>query len=193
MKFAILGPLRAVGPEGAIELDAPKQRAVLATLLLAGPGRAVSADRLIDVLWGEDPPPTSAKALQVHVSKLRRALGPGQPITTRPGGYALEREHGELDLERFEALVAQARREPPAEAARLLREALALFRGPPLADVPLRGPVALEPDRLARPAARPRWRSAWRPTCASAATAPSSPSSRRSPPSTPTASGCTRS
>src|SRR5262249_3935287 len=87
MDFAVLGPLRVSGANGAVELNAPKQRALLATLLLAYREEGVSADRLIDVLWGERPPATATKALQVYVSQLRRALGPGQPIVTRASGY----------------------------------------------------------------------------------------------------------
>ena len=113
----------------------------------------MSATQLIDVLWGDDPPATAAKALQVHVSQLRRALGPDQPIVTRGSGYAVELGPEALDLDRFEALVERAREERtggrPAAAARLLREALGLFRGPPLVDAPLMGPAASEPDRLA--------------------------------------------
>ena len=152
MDFAILGPLRVVGPEGPIELTAAKQRALLATLLLAHREQVVSPTRLIDVLWGEDPPATAAKALQVHVSRLRHALGPGDPIVTHASGYAVALEPGQLDLERFETLAARAREERAAgrlpEASGLLREALGLFRGAPLADAPLHGPAALEPDRL---------------------------------------------
>src|SRR3954452_18513599 len=104
MEFAILGPLRVGGPAGAIELRAPKQRALLAMLLLAYRDDSVSSERLIDVLWDEEPPPTAAKALQLHVSQLRRALGPENPIVTRPSGYTIELEPGQLDLERFETL-----------------------------------------------------------------------------------------
>src|SRR4051812_40034347 len=149
MEFAILGPLRVGGPGGAIELRAPKQRALLAMLLLSYREEAVSSGRLIDVLWDEEPPPTANKALQVHVSQLRRALGPENPIVTRSAGYAVELAPGQLDLERFETLVAQARSAPPAEAAEQLREALALFRGAPLADAPLYGPASGEAERLA--------------------------------------------
>ncbi len=149
MDFAILGPLRVIGPGGSIELNAPKQRALLATLLLAHREDSVSADRLIDVLWGEDPPATASKALQVYVSQLRRALGPDNPIVTRASGYAVQLAPGQLDLERFEQLVERARSSEPAEAAETLREALALFRGPPLQDSPLNGRAAVEPDRLA--------------------------------------------
>ena len=148
MEFAILGPLRVGGPDGPIRVGAPKQRALLAMLLLAYREDGVSTSRLIDALWDEDPPATAAKALQVHVSHLRRAIG-AETIVTRANGYAIEVEPGQLDLERFETLVARAAEAPPADAGTLLREALALFRGPPLVDAPLYGPAATEADRLA--------------------------------------------
>jgi predicted ATPase/DNA-binding SARP family transcriptional activator len=152
MQFGILGPLQVVGPAGEIPVPGAKQRAVLATLLLQRSDGAVSAERLIDELWGERPPATAAKSLQVHVSQLRRLLGEGQPIVTRPGGYAVELEPGALDLERLERHLADARRlrdagDLPA-AAETLRAALAQFRGAPLADVELLGRAAAEPARL---------------------------------------------
>jgi predicted ATPase/DNA-binding SARP family transcriptional activator len=146
MEFAILGPLRVDGPGGSITIGAPKQRALLAALLLAHREDGVSSSRLIDVIWDADPPATAGKALQVQVSQLRRALG-ADTIVTRPNGYAIGA--GTVDLETFERLFAEARDAPPAEAARLLRDALALFRGPPLADAPLYGPARGEADRLA--------------------------------------------
>jgi predicted ATPase/DNA-binding SARP family transcriptional activator len=150
MRFALLGPLRVEGEAGPIEIGAPKQRALLAMLLLSHRDAAVPAERLVDVLWGENPPQTAAKALQVHVSQLRRTLGPGNPIVTRGAGYAVEIEPGRLDLERFEALLAAARAQDDlAATAEGLREALALFRGAPLSDVPLLGPAAMEAERLA--------------------------------------------
>ena len=90
MDFAILGPLRVGGPDGAIEIRAPKQRALLAMLLLSYRDDAVSSARLIDVLWDEHPPPTAAKALQVHVSQLRRRSGPRirSSPSTRLHGHA---------------------------------------------------------------------------------------------------------
>ena len=112
-------------------------------LLLSHRQDVVSAERLIDALWGEHPPPTANKALQVHVSQLRRALG-AETIVTRPGRLPVALEPGQLDVERFETLVERARR-PPADAAELLRQALALFRGPPLADAPLLGPARARP------------------------------------------------
>ena len=148
MDFAILGPLRVGGPDGAIELRAPKQRALLAMLLLSYRDDAVSATRLIDVLWDEDPPPTATKALQVHVSQLRRALGAGHD---RHPAVRL-RDPRSIRAARPRALrdAGRAGRAPrrPREAAELLREALALFRGPPLADAPLYGPASGEADRL---------------------------------------------
>src|SRR5262245_36132382 len=149
MEFAILGPLRVGGSDGAIELKAAKQRSLLAILLLSHRDDGVPMPRLIDVLWGDDPPATATKALQVYVSQLRRALGPENPIVTRASGYAIEIEPEQLDLARFERLAARASSAPSEEAAELLREALALFRGPPLVDAPLLGPAATEADRLA--------------------------------------------
>ncbi|HWM10548.1 MAG TPA: BTAD domain-containing putative transcriptional regulator [Solirubrobacteraceae bacterium] len=153
LDFGVLGPLLVSRPEGPIELTADKQRALLAVLLLAYREESVSPARLVDELWGDDPPATAAKAVQVHLSKLRGALGPEQPIVTRPSGYAVDIEPEQLDLARFEALGERARTarrhgDLPA-AAGLWREALSLFRGPPLADVPLRGLAAAEAGRLA--------------------------------------------
>src|SRR4051812_28448804 len=147
MEFAILGPLRVSGPDGPIDVNAPKQRALLAMLALSYRSDVVSSERLIDVLWDEDPPPTASKALQVHVSQLRRALG-ADAILTPPTGCSLRLERGQLALERFETLVERARSAPPGEAAERLREALSLFRGPPLADALLLGPASSEAVRL---------------------------------------------
>ena len=147
MDYAILGPLRVGGADGAIELKAAKQRALLAFLLLSRRDEGVPMTRLIDVLWGDHPPATATKALQVYVSQLRRTLG-ASTIVTRSSGYAIDLEPGQLDLERFETLVARAETAPAEEAAALLREALALFRGPPLVDAPLLGPAATEADRI---------------------------------------------
>src|SRR3954470_20389143 len=104
MRFGLLGPLSVTGEDGPIAIGAPKQRALLAALLLWHREEAVTADRLVDVLWGEEPPATAFKALQVHVSQLRRALGPGNGIVTRGAGYAIEVAPGALDLDRFQAL-----------------------------------------------------------------------------------------
>jgi len=153
LDFGVLGPLLVTRPEGPIELKADKQRALLAVLLLAYREESVSPARLVDELWGDDPPATAAKAVQVHLSRLRSALGSEQPIITRPSGYAVRIEPDQLDLARFEALSERARtarREGDLPtAAALWREALALFRGSPLADVPLLGVAASEVSRLA--------------------------------------------
>ena len=125
MEFRILGPLEVISDGKALDLGGAKQRALLAVLLL-NPNEVVSRDRLVDALWEENPPNTAEKALQVHVSKLRKQLGSDR-IMTRAPGYAIRVEPGELDVERFERLAG--------EGGRQLVDALALWRGPPLADV----------------------------------------------------------
>src|SRR5919199_2244751 len=99
MDFRLLGPLEVFGDAGPVPLRGDKQRAVLARLLLE-PGRVVSTDRLIDALWGEQPPRTAPTSLQNFVSQLRKALGP-ETLATRPPGYQLRLEPDQLDLERF--------------------------------------------------------------------------------------------
>ena len=131
--FRILGPLEARRDGVELSLGGPKQRALLALLLLHANER-VSHSALIDGLWGEHPPETAAKALQVYVSQLRRTVG-RELVHTRPGGYQLVIAPDALDLLRFEQLVADARVAAPAAAAPKLREALALWRGSALADV----------------------------------------------------------
>ena len=124
MEFRILGPLQVLDEGREVRLGGAKQRALLALLLL-DPNRVVSRDRLIDELWHADPPETAPTALQVYVSQLRKALG-RDLILTQPPGYLIRVSDGELDLHRFERLVATARVEEPAQAARLLRAGLAL-------------------------------------------------------------------
>ena len=97
-------------------------------------GEVVATDRLIDQLWGEHPPKTAATSLQNLVSQLRKLLGPNV-LATRPPGYVLQIDAESLDLGRFERLVAASGRAEPAERAASLREALALWRGAPLADL----------------------------------------------------------
>ena len=95
----------------------------------------MNADELVEALWGDDAPPTATKALQVTVSRLRRALGPAADrLETAGGGYRLRVEPGELDADRFEQACRRGGELPPREAAVVLREALALWRGPALAD-----------------------------------------------------------
>src|SRR5919197_6608114 len=133
MDFRVLGPLEVGGDEDTLELGGIKQRSVLAMLLLHA-GEVVSTDRLTDALWGASPPLTAAKTIQVYVSRLRRALADDRLVTRQPG-YVLYVEPEELDLARFEQLVADARGVSAENAARKLKEALALWRGPPLADL----------------------------------------------------------
>jgi DNA-binding SARP family transcriptional activator len=105
----------------------------LLALLLLHRNEVVAADTLVDELWGERPPATAAKNVQVYVSHLRRALGDGALVTQAPG-YVLRVEEGCLDAYRLRALVEEARELEPVQASERLREALALWRGPPLPD-----------------------------------------------------------
>jgi len=132
-EFRLLGPLEAVVDGRPVPLAAAKQRALLAFLLLHR-NQVVSTDRLIDELWADDPPAGATKTLQVYISQLRKALG-AERLVTRAPGYLLRIEPGELDLERFEQLAAEAREQlasgDAASARDGLREALQLWRGPP--------------------------------------------------------------
>ncbi len=139
MHFRILGPLEVVDGDCSVDVGGAKRRSLFAALLIHA-NTVVSADRLIDCLWEEEPPPTARKALQVYVARLRKALGPTRVLTKGPG-YMLRVEPGELDRERFERLVEQGGPEG-------LREALALWRGPPLADVADRRFARAEIGRL---------------------------------------------
>ena len=133
LEFRILGPLEARRDGEVVALGAPKQRALLAILLLRA-GEVVSTDRLIDELWGETPPRGAAHTVQVFVSRLRKAVGADALVTQAPG-YLIR---GEVDAARFRALCAAARvRREGDESERALmalKEALALWRGSPLAD-----------------------------------------------------------
>src|SRR5919109_3096332 len=133
-EFRLLGPLEAVVDGTPVRLGAGKPRALLALLLL-NRNRVVPTERLVDELWGEEPPARATKALQVYVSQLRKALGP-ERVLTRPPGYELRVDEGELDVARFESLVTAAREQLSAgnarAAAKGLREALELWRGPAL-------------------------------------------------------------
>jgi DNA-binding SARP family transcriptional activator len=122
MEFRILGPLEVEADGRALALGAPKQRALLAALLLA-PNRAVSVDRLVDVLWLDDPPAGAANALQYHVSQLRKLLG--EAVLTQEPGYLLRVEPEHVDALRFERLIADGK---PADALRL-------WRGDPLTEL----------------------------------------------------------
>src|SRR6266516_661913 len=134
-ELRILGPVEAIVAGQPASLPAAKPRALLAVLLLSR-NRVVSVDRLVDDLW-ENPPDTATKALQGYVSQLRKALGADR-VLTKPPGYSLRVEEGELDLDRFEQLVREGREllasGDAREAAERLEQALALWRGPALAE-----------------------------------------------------------
>ena len=129
----LLGPLE-VGVSGRpVELRRQKQRALLALLALRA-GEVVSTDRLVDELWGTSPPKAAVGSLQNLVSELRKALGADRLVTRAPG-YLLAVDRDDVDAHRFERLAREAPNGPPEERARVLREALALWRGPSLADL----------------------------------------------------------
>jgi DNA-binding SARP family transcriptional activator len=146
LEFRILGPLEVRDGERLVELPRPKQRALLAILLLRA-GEVVSSDALVDGLWGEQPPRTSKAALQNSVSQLRRALGP-DVVGSHAGGYLLDVAPEQVDVRRFEALAAEGRAAVGAERAEKLRDALELWRGPPLADLVFEPFAAVEVVRL---------------------------------------------
>jgi DNA-binding SARP family transcriptional activator len=146
VRFRVLGPLEVSGPDGRpLDVGGGKPRALL-TLLLADAGRVVPVDRIVATLWGENPPPTVTGTLQAYVSHLRRVLEPDRGpreapsvLLTRPPGYLLRTDAGELDLLRFPELVEEGDRAvaagDPAHGVVLLDEALALWRGEPLAEL----------------------------------------------------------
>jgi DNA-binding SARP family transcriptional activator len=152
MEFRILGPLEAYNSSGAaIRLPAGRERVLFASLLLRR-GEVVSTDALIDALWGTRPPSTAAKAVQGYVSHLRRALGDGVLIT-QPPGYVLRVDAASIDAERFERQAAEGRRAledaDPGGALANLDAALALWRGPALADFTFNDFAQSEIQRLA--------------------------------------------
>src|SRR5260221_9368992 len=107
MEFRILGPLEVVSNGETLDLGGQKQRALLAVLLLNA-NEVVSSDRLIEALWQDEPPDTAQKAVQVYVSQLRKLLG-RERLQTKPPGYLLRVDEGELDLARFRTLRAEER------------------------------------------------------------------------------------
>jgi predicted ATPase/DNA-binding SARP family transcriptional activator len=136
LEFRILGPLEVLRDGTLLVLGPHKQRALLALLLLEA-NRVVSSDRLAEELWAGRPPPAAPKTLRSYVSRLRRLVGEGV-VQSRPPGYVLEIEPGQLDADRFERLLGegrQAQADGDAErAAACLREGLELWRGKALAD-----------------------------------------------------------
>ncbi|NUR78586.1 MAG: AfsR/SARP family transcriptional regulator, partial [Thermoleophilia bacterium] len=136
MEFRILGPLEVAEDGDVLALGRGRQRALLGLLLLHA-NEVVAQDRLVDDLWGESPPPTAFTALHGYVSRLRKLLGADRVLTSPPG-YMLRLDTHELDLHRFERLVERER----------YREALALWRGQPLADLAFESFARSEIDRL---------------------------------------------
>ncbi|GGV11618.1 AfsR/SARP family transcriptional regulator [Streptomyces spectabilis] len=140
VEYRLLGPVEVLWEGRPLRMGGPKPRALLAALLLRA-GHVVPADALVDVVWGEEPPETARALVQSYVSALRRALPEARrgEIETRAPGYAIRPEAGAVDLQRFEEAAATGRRAAArgdhADAARWLRDALALWRGPALGGV----------------------------------------------------------
>jgi DNA-binding SARP family transcriptional activator/tetratricopeptide (TPR) repeat protein len=142
MELAVLGPVEARGSTGAaLPLGPPQRRAVLAVLAIEL-NRVVSVERLADLIWSGDPPPSARNALQVNVSHLRRLLAAEGPVRleTRPPGYMLEGDPSLVDLHRWRSLLDRAAAEPDDERKiALLGAALELWRGDPLSDLDMDG------------------------------------------------------
>src|SRR5262245_38608048 len=143
MEYRLLGPLEVVHAGSRLEVGGPRHRRLLAVLLLHADD-VVSADRLINALWGEDPPDSARSMLHVRVSEIRATLRAGRPdrtagIVTHRSGYQLRVGVDEVDSRLFERLAATGRqalaRSDHAGASTTLREALALWRGAPLAEI----------------------------------------------------------
>jgi DNA-binding SARP family transcriptional activator len=153
VRFRILGPLEVWTDKGWSGIGAPKWRALLAMLLLQ-PGQVVSTERLIAGLWGEEPPDRAANLVSVYVLRLRRLMGDpqGRKLATRAPGYQLRLEAGDLDATVFEAAVRQGRQAltdgKAGPASTVLAEALALWHGAAMADVPASALITAEADRL---------------------------------------------
>lgn len=158
--YLILGPTTVAVGSRAVDLGSPQRRGVLARMILA-PGRSLSVDALARALWGERLPPTARKAVQVQISKLRQVL-PDGAIQTSAAGYSLHVDAADTDLGRFEQLVRTAQDQPDAASRSVeLHRALALWRGPALADVadlPFAGGEAARLEELRQQALDARFR-----------------------------------
>ncbi|QSY46956.1 MULTISPECIES: AfsR/SARP family transcriptional regulator [Streptomyces] len=144
LRFAVLGPVRAWRGDEPLNTGAPQQRALRAALLLRG-GRTATAPELVDALWGEDHPRAAPAALRTYAARLRKMLGPdADALVSESSGYALQVGPGGLDIDAAERLAAEADTARgsgnPARARGLMNDALALWHGEPLAEVP--GPYA---------------------------------------------------
>lgn len=142
MQFCVLGPVEAAGEGARCGLASDRQRTVLA-VLLAAEGGVVSADRLVEAVWGARPPASARTSLRSHLSRLRKTLavldpGASGPLVSEVGGYRLDLDAHDLDAQRFEALVLEARAvltSDPAKAVTLLDEAWGMWRGPAFGDL----------------------------------------------------------
>src|SRR5947208_14935663 len=160
MEFRILGPMEVLDGARRIELPAGRGRALLALLVLHA-GEAVASERLIDELWGEQPPATAATVVQGLVSRLRKQLEPGRGRREAPtilqtvgSGYRLAIDPEDVDADRFKRLLDEARAAAPELRSVKLADALGLWRGPALADFTYepfaqRAIIALDELRLA--------------------------------------------
>ncbi|MGH3297889.1 MAG: AfsR/SARP family transcriptional regulator [Trebonia sp.] len=154
MRFRILGPLEVLSPDGWTAISAPKWRSLLACLLIR-PSQLVPTDLLIDELWGDNPPNTANNLVSIYVHRLRKVIGDveGRVLVYRAPGYLLRLAPGDLDLQQFESQVTEGRNVLAAgdlkTAALLLSDALALWRGPLLADVPPSPLLSTQVDRAA--------------------------------------------
>jgi YVTN family beta-propeller protein len=155
IEYRLLGPIEVGSGHHVLDIGGGKQRALLAALLLSA-NEPVSRDVLIDRLWGDHPPAGAGHALEVYVSRLRKALEPAadgsQVVLTRPGAYLLRAAAEHIDVRRFERLVEEGRRAlaagTPGPAAASLRAALRLWRGPPLGDLSCELFAQTESERL---------------------------------------------
>ncbi|MDJ0923452.1 MAG: BTAD domain-containing putative transcriptional regulator [Acidimicrobiia bacterium] len=138
MEFRILGSLEIEASDGSpLQVSGPKQRGLLALLVIHA-NEVLSTDRIIDALWGEEPPSGALNSLRFHISKLRSALGDEQErLATKGPGYVLLASPGEVDAQRFESAVAEAVAlvpDNPEAAVARYQDAIELWRGPTLAD-----------------------------------------------------------
>jgi DNA-binding SARP family transcriptional activator len=133
----LLGPLDVRVPEGTVQFEGAKQRTLFTALALQAP-EPVGVDALVEALWADDPPGDGVQALQKQVSRLRARLGPAVPLSRGAAGYSLRIEQDAIDAHRFERLLESARvalaQDRPGSARDDLEAALALWRGPALAD-----------------------------------------------------------
>jgi DNA-binding SARP family transcriptional activator/tetratricopeptide (TPR) repeat protein len=136
LRYGLLGPLEVFRDGSRVAINGPKLRVLLATLLLRA-NATVSMDQLGERMWGENPPSTARKSVQLYVMRLRRILGDDGLIETRPDGYSMKIPPGQIDLLNFRRLTEQARDTGDLlDELNLLNEALACWRGPALSDVP---------------------------------------------------------